>query len=620
MRPSHLEGAVGVRPVILGGEDDVVSGTLTIQVEAFDRDYGDSVESGTGIREVALWVEGPENLPENHEDGDDGPDYNLLRGRRTRDWYYLTTAPYEVSFNLADLHWPDGSGVYSGTHYLYVRAMDRDETRGLERLFTLIVVPFRVVLPPVSCDEIEYGDEMFLPAYFNNDADERIFTDLITNTSDFPLVLNEVYFYWPAGDYGDLDGFYDGARVENIRRYDPLFANDEYSHYGDGYSDPWHVTSGWRDEEYRRIDAGDTNNFAFNINRLDHFDVGRVLDLPYNPWYPSDPARMAPQANYVSYSDHNWFYDDRGRNDDSIGGNIMHAASFDPVEMRFDFPGGMANCWLTFPELKAGPAIQLSEPGPVEDELSSSYAAVPAYPDYFYVRPWNALAQSSVPSPHPSNCLDLGDPITLQGEAWDMDDGGIGTPNGTGVQEIAVYIVGPNSEYGYRNLLRSDTRDWYYLTAGEIADFGSGTGFVLVDSLSSSSTWPGSGRDVVNGTHYLFIRVMDDDDSETKHGEPYQPLYTLLVTTFEICGGQDTPPTPTPPPTAVVTSTPTEGPTSTPTNTPTLVPTPTAGPSATPTNTPTPSRTPTASPTSPATDTPTPSPTPTRTPQGGGDG
>jgi hypothetical protein len=120
MRPSHLVSEVGV-PVMLNG--DPVTTTLAIDVNAYDRDPGGQ------IREVALWVEGPENEEDGHT-----PDRNLLRGgtwSQQRDWYYLTSAPYEVTFDLSGRAWPDGSYVISGTHYLYVRAMDRDNEPAL---------------------------------------------------------------------------------------------------------------------------------------------------------------------------------------------------------------------------------------------------------------------------------------------------------------------------------------------------------------------------------------------------------------------------------------------------------------------------------------------------------
>jgi len=626
MRPSHLVDRVGV-PVTLGG--DPVTETLTIDITAFDRDYGDNAPSGTGIREVALWVEGPENLPENYGRSD-GANYNLLRGRRTRDWYYLTAPPYRVTFDLSDRQWPDGSWVISGTHYLYIRVMDRDDVNGLDRLFTLLVVPFRVNVETLNCDEVlQAENDLPFLANYSSDMYMYAFTGAITNTSAYPAVLNELYFYWPLGENGWLDGLYSNPYVDNISRW-TIAGSRTTSHYGNGRTNPWHVTSGWQRESRRRIDPGNTNMFSFYMRGLTYPDIGRILDIPPNPWDP-DGDRMAPPSTYIAYS-HHWFYDDWHRRY-ALGGNIVHPASFTslgPTQLRFDFPGGLGTCWVTIDEGREGPAIRLYSPAPVADELSyyPPFYTSHAYPEPYYVRPANAAPYSYAPPPGPGNCIDVGEPITLRLETWDVDDGGIGTPHGTGIQEVAIWIVGPNSRSGYRNLAvpydsaHNWQRDWLYLTSSQIAALPSG--LTLVGPLPN--TWP-DGRPVINGRHYIYIRVMDTDDQDTFHGTPRQPLYTLLVSSFDICGGQAPPPTPTPQPTAVPTATPTPRPptatptpiTPTPTNTPGPSPTPTNTRTPTPTRTPT--RTPTPTPTSNITYTPTPTdtPTPTPTPQGGGD-
>ena len=620
LRPSHLVNEVGV-PVTLGG--DPVTDTLVIDVTAFDRDFGDSAPNGAGIREVALWVEGPENLPENYGRSD-GPNYNLLRGRRTRDWYYLTTPPYRLTVDLSDRQWPDGSWVISGTHYLYIRVMDRDDVNDLERLFTLLVVPFRVEVESINCDEaLEYDNDLPFLAVYDSDTYRDAFTGAITNTSPVPAVLNELYLYWPLGENGWLDGFYNDPYVDRINRW-ALTGSRTTAHYGNGRVNPWHVTTGWRSESNRRIDSEDTRLFSFSIRGLTYLDIGRILNIPPNPWDPSG-RRMAPPPYYVAYSRNNWFYDDWHRRY-ALGGNIIHPASFTslgPTQLRFDFEGGMGSCWITIDEARAGPAIRLYSPVPVAEELSSTYPAP------YYIRPANVAPYSYAPPPGPGNCIGDGEPIVLRLEIWDLDDGGVGTPHGTGIQEVAVWIVGPNSRDGYRNLAvpydssHNWQRDWLYLSSSQISALSSGVTIVALPD-----TWP-DGRPVLNGRHYIYIRVMDDDDDQedTYHGARRQPLYTLAVSSFDVCGGQNPPPTPTPRPTAVPTATPTPRPptatptpiTPTPTNTPGPSPTPTNTRTPTPTRTPT--RTPTPTPTTNITDTPTPTNTPTPSPtvQGGGD-
>ncbi len=621
MRPSHLVSAVGV-PVTLGDSDDAVQEELVIDVSAFDRDYGDSAANGTGIREIALWVEGPENLPENYGRSD-GADYNLLRAYRTRDWYYLTSSPYEVTFDLSDGTWPDGNYVISGTHYLYVRAMDRDEEDyDLERLATLVVIPFQVNTAGVDCDDLPYNNELYFPAIYDSDAYRHATTGIITNTTIYPAILNEVMYYWPDGAYDLYDG---QRRVENIKRFF-LSGSWDYVHYGDGFSSPWHVTSGWQSESNRQVDSGDTNLYAFYMNRLTYVDIGYILDIPPNPWDP-DLDKMAPDDNFVSYSPNHWFYDD-WRRQNSLGGNIVHPSSFDPAELRMDFPG-MGSCWLTFDERREGPAIRLYSPEPVADELSyyPPYYLSHNYPYPYHVRPSSAEPLSYAPPPDANNEYEEGDDIILQADVWDMDFGGVGTAGGTGIQEVGIYIVGPNSQYGYRNLVApGDSRDWYYVPVDDVDD-----GITLVSDLGAGDRWPGTNRPVVNGRHYIYIRAMDTDDSyATSTGIPYQPLYTLLVSSFEIeFPGGDPGPTPTPIPTAVPTETWTPTATSTvgptPTHTPTRTPTRTSTPGPTPTHTSTPTRTPT--PTHTRTPTPTPTgatstytPTPIPSPTTGGGG
>ena len=213
-------------------------------------------------------------------------------------------------------------------------------------------------------------------------------------------------------------------------------------------------------------------------------------------------------------------------------------------------------------------------------------------------------------------------PVSIQmAQCWDRNILGSG-----GIQEVAVWIVGPNSQSGYGNLVSTTWNDWYYTT---LADFQSGRN--LAGPLPTS--WNRSGLSVVNGRHYVYVRVMDDDDTDGLiNGQNRQPLYTVLVTYIDVTGGVPPPPTPTPLPTAVPTPTPTLRPTHTPvpTRTPTLTPTwgpsPTPTSTSTPTSTPTPTNTPIVTPTpSPTTTpvTPTPTNTPTNTPvptlPGGGD-
>ncbi|HET92016.1 MAG TPA: pilus assembly protein [Chloroflexi bacterium] len=602
IRPSHLVDAVGV-PVTLGDSGDAVEGELVIDISAFDRDYGDSAASGTGIREVAIWIEGPENLPENYGRSD-GADYNLLRPYRTRDWYYLTSPPYQVTFDLSNGVWPDGNYVISGTHYLYVRAMDRDEEDyDLERLFTLLVVPFQVNTAGIDCDDLAYINELYFPAIYDSDAYRHAATGIITNNTIYPAILNEAIYYWPDDAYGLYDG---QRRVENIKRFF-LSGSWNYAHHGDGFSSPWHVTSGWQSESNRQIAPGDTNLYAFYMKYLTYVDIGYILDIPPNPWDP-DLRKMAPYDIFVSYSPNNWFHNNWRRRY-SMSGNIVHPTSFDPTELRMDF-SGFGSCWLTFDERRAGPAIRLYSPEPVADELSyyPPYYLSHNYPYPYHVRPTSAEALSYAPPPNPNNEYGQGDAIIVQADIWDVDFGGVGTAGGTGIQEVGIYIVGPNSKYGYRNLVApGDTRDWYYAPVGDLDD-----GVTLISSLGAGVRWPGTNRPVVNGRHYIYVRAMDTDDSyTTAAGIPHQPLYTLLVSSFEIdFPGGDPGPTPTPIPTAVPT------PTWTPTRTPTVGPTPTHTPTRTPTRTPTQGPTPTHTSTPTCTPTRTPTRTPTPTPTG----
>ncbi|MCX7682454.1 MAG: pilus assembly protein, partial [Anaerolineae bacterium] len=627
MRPSHLPGLVGV-PVTFGSASDAITDSLVIDVSAFDRDYGNSAASGTGIREVALWVEGPENDP-TYYGGADGPNYNLLRPGSSSDWYYLTAAPYRVTFDLSSGFWPNGSHIISGTHYLYIRAVDRDDSNALsylspvdyqERLFTLLVVPFEV--HDTSCSKLQYENELFFPTSETSDSDRHTFVGPITNNTGYAAVLNEAIYYWPVSElYGS------GVRIDNIKRFFPPNSSPTTAHNGDGLTSPWHVTSDWQAEANRRIAPGDTNFYAFYVRNLDYPDIGALLNLPPNPWNP-DGNRMAPAPSYIAYSANNSFYSS-ARRQYSLGGNIVHPASFGTTRLRLDFAFG-TRCWLTFDKPRKGPAIRLYAPMPVSAALSDypPYRPSNAYPYPYYVRPVVAASYSYVPVPAPGNVYEAGESITVRADIWDLDYGGVGTAAGTGIQEVAIYIVGPNSGNGYYNLLASgDGRNWYYTSASNVA-----SGLTLVSNLSASSTWPGSGRRVVNGRYYIFVRAMDADDSITVGGLTQQPLLTLLVTSFDVnVPGADPDPTPTPIPTAVPTptNTPTNTPTptstlpptsmrtptSTPTHTPTATPTrtPTNTPTRTPTNTPTntPTRTPTNTPT--ATPTPGPSPTPTRT-------
>ena len=313
MRPSHLAGQIGV-PVTSGGP---ISGTLVVDVTAFDRDYGDSAPDGQGIREVALWVEGPENEQSGHS-----TERNLLRGgswSEQRDWYYLTAAPYRVEFDLQQ--WPDDSYVMTGTHYLYVRAMDRDDDEGLDQLFTLLVVPFEVEPSGVSCDDLVAGDEVLFIQITDSDIYRNAFSDSITNTSDYPVTLNEMVVHWPKGTSG-VDGLYPypNPYINVVYRWDEA---GSYStvHYGNGYTDPWHVTSGWNSETYREIPEGERRLFSNRFDGLYYVDIGDILGLPYNPWYPD--YRMAPPASYVSYSRDHSLYSDWQRAY-ALGGNIVH--------------------------------------------------------------------------------------------------------------------------------------------------------------------------------------------------------------------------------------------------------------------------------------------------------
>ncbi|TEU00707.1 MAG: hypothetical protein E3J29_01665, partial [Dehalococcoidia bacterium] len=481
MRPSHLEGHVGV-PVTSGGP---VSGTLVVDVTAFDRDYGDSAPDGQGIREVALWVEGPENEQSGHSS-----DYNLLRSgnpSERRDWYYLTASPYRVEFDLQQ--WPDGSYVMTGTHYLYVRAMDRDDDEGLDQLFTLLVVPFEVEPSGVSCDDLVAGDEVLFIQITDSNIYRNAFSDSITNTSDYPVTLNEMIVHWPKGTSG-VDGLYPypNPYINVVYRWDEA-GSYSTAHYGNGHTDPWHVTSGWRSATYREIPEGERRLFSNRFDGLYYVNIGDILGLPYNPWHPD--YRMAPPASYVSYSRNHSLYNN-WRRAYALGGNIVHPSQFE-LEMRFDFPAGLGSCWLTFDDGRQGPAIQLLSPGPTGD-LSA------AYPHPWYVRPEVVAGASSVPAVSPDNVIE--DVLTILAEAGDLDFGG---GNGAGIQEVAFWVVGPNSRSGYRNLLvpydgaHNWQRDWAYVTSPPYQSFA---------PISLPGTWPG-GRTVVNGTHYLFVRAMD---------------------------------------------------------------------------------------------------------------
>jgi hypothetical protein len=628
MRPNHMVDDLGYpEPIVTAG--DPAGSELFIDVTAFDRDRcqnpGDPSCNGQGIREVALWLEGPENEEDGHS-----VDRNLLREggwSEHRDWYELTSAPYEVTFDLSDGRWPDDSWVISGTHYLYIRAMDRDDAEGMERLFTLLVVPIQVNAATIDCSDLQYDDVMFFTQYHTWHA----VGGRITNTTSFPATIGEGVFTWERGTSAE-DGLVRYSAwprcVDSLSCWTGDVGWIGAANYGDGTTDPWNPTSGWNynaeiEPNEQRVYSLRFNGGSNNCSELRCVDVGAILDLPMNPWYPTN--RMSPPCARIAYSDQHSFY----RNDGAqrIGSNIVHSIQFE-MSMRFDFPMG-ASCWLDFTEGNYGPAIRLYEPvSRVEDmsDYPSGYDG--SFENHYYLRPDAVASYSSAPEPDWDNaCYVAGDDIDLEMETWDVDEGGVGTAHGTGIQEVAVWVIGPNSRDGYRNLLTSgSTSDWRYLSSSEIAQLSSGWTMANV-----SGSWPaGSGYPVVNGRYYLFIRVMDDDDDESIYDNPYQPLYTLMVTSFDVCGGANPEPTPTPlaptdtptpqPPTHTPTPvTPTSTPTPvTPTNTPTA--TPTVDPSITPTSTPT--FTPTPTPT-PFTVTPTPTSTPTDQPiptiPGGGD-
>ena len=580
LRPSHLVGAVG-SPVVAG---DPVQGELVIDVTAFDRDYGDAAANGTGIREVAVWIEGPEN-----EAISRGDEYNLLRSGNTRDWFYMTASPYETTFDLSGGAWPNGSLVVSGTHYIYVRAMDRDDIQDLEPLFTLLVAPFQIDAAGPSCDDLVAEDEVFFVERTNSAADRNAFSSFITNNSEYNVALEEAIFSWPRGS-SDLDGLVNYSRsIDNVDSA-ALDWDMGVVHWGNGNSDPWHVTSGWRSSAM--IAAGDTRSFSIEPTDLNYVDIGDILGIPENQWSPGN--RMAPLRQYVSRSTLSGFYSSSEGYRYSMGGNMVHPNQFE-MELRLDFPQGLGSCWLTFDDGRQGPAIQVISPGPI-DNIS------PSYPHEWYVRPDVVAGNCSVPE---GECVE--DELNILAQAGDLDFGG---GNGAGIREVAFWVVGPNSREGWRNLAvpydsgSSWQQDWAYATASPYRPFS---------PISLPGTWP-DGQPIVNGTHYLYVRAMDADNTTMINGVPRQALYTLLVTTFEMCGGDETPPTPTPVPTAVPTPTSTPRPTRTPTRTPTITRTPTR--TLTPSITPTPS-TPTSTPTRTPTNTPTPTPTgatPTFTP------
>jgi hypothetical protein len=595
MRPSHLVDEVGT-PVVAG---DPVQGELVIDVAAFDRDYGDAAPDGTGIREVAVWVEGPEN----EALGSRGADYNLLRSGNTRDWHYMTASPYQATFDLSTGEWPNGSIVISGTHYLFVRALDRDDVQDLEALFTLLIVPFQVEANEPECEDLVADNEVFFLQQTGSQEDRDAYSSFITNNSEYDVSLGEAIIYWPQGDSA-LDGLVPYSRRIDKIDWTELDWDTGTAHWGNGNSSPWDVSSGWRSSAM--IASGGTRSFSVETTDLSYVDIGSILGIPESPWSPGD--RMAPRQQYVGRSTRHAFYNSWEGRARSLGANMVHPSQFE-MELRLDFPQGLGSCWLDFDYGRQGPAIQLVSPGPIEN-------ISPSYPQEWYVRPYVVSGSCSVPD---GECVE--GTLDILAQAGDLDLGG---GNGDGIQEVAFWVVGPNSREGWRNLAvpyNSSSgwqQDWAYATSTPYRPFS---------PISLPGTWP-DGQPVVNGTHYLYIRAMDTDDTTQVNGAPRQALYTLLVTTFEVCGGEETPPTATPVPTAVPTATFTPRPTSTQTRTPTITQTPTRTltPSITPTPgkptdtlTPTPSRTPTPTPTG-GTPTHTPSPTLTFTPlSGGGD-
>ena len=485
MRPGHMVAEWGV-PVNTTGV--TVTNELVVDLTAFDRDYAtypSEPANGTGIREIAIWIEGPEN-----EALYRGDRYNLLLDD-AQDWLYdnrmvQDDVSYRYTLDLSEGEWPNGSPVVPGTHYLYIRATDSDDLNfNYARLYTLLVVPFEVELN-AECDEIVAGDQL---NFLQTDADygyRSLFTDWVTNTNaSLPITIYSAEVSWPQGN-NEREGMsrYGSVYIDDLYRWDETGRDYEY-HRGNGYTDPWLADSGWRDPITRRqVQADDRSFFSDEYQGTYYVDIGEILNIPFNPWYPSN--RMAPYSYYTSRSYQNYFYSSRITSNwiaYSLGGNIVHPSQFE-VNLDFDFAGGLTGgCPVIFDNGPEGPAIQLLSPAPNRSNpnLSASYASP------WYIRPTVVAPESSIPSA--GNCLY--DYVSIEAEAYDLDLGG---PDGNGIQEMAYWLVGPNSYEGYRNLLIPSGRptnwmaDWAYDNFSPYCPLGQSGGIDVAGTTTLGNT------------------------------------------------------------------------------------------------------------------------------------